>query len=86
MTQLTINSSEVEQFVLRKFGNKSLTALTTDNIMLLIDRKQYSDIPKKEDAVDKLYGMFNNTSLLSSDDFARNKIFEKEFNNIRICG
>jgi len=32
----------------------------------------------KDTAIDKLCGMFKNTSLLSSDDFAKNKEIEKK--------
>ena len=79
MTQMTINSNEIEQFVLRKFGNNNFTAISTGDIVLLINHtNKYLDSQKKNNAVDKLYGMFKDTSLLSSDDFARNKKFEKE--------
>ena len=41
-------------------------------------RKNAMENIEKETAIDKLYGMFKNTTLLSSEDFAKNKEFEKK--------
>ena len=81
MFQVTINTSEVEQFVVQTFGNKKITAITTGDVVLLVaDTQRYLAHEKKGHhtvALDKLCGMFKNTSLLSSDDFAKNKENEK---------
>ena len=79
MVQMTINTNEVEQFVTKIFGDKKITAITAGDVVILVaDVQRHSGEVKKETAVDELYGMFKNTSLLSSDEFAKNKKFEKE--------
>ena len=79
MNQMTISANEIQQFVMQTFGNKKITAIAAGNVVLLVaDVQTYSGEEKKDTALDKLYGMFKNTSLLSSDEFAKNKRFEKE--------
>jgi len=78
MIQKTLNTNEVHQFVMQTFGEKELTAFTTENIVLLLADNQKQQDNKKESAIYKLYGMFKNTRLLSSEDFANNKKIEKE--------
>jgi len=81
MVQVTINTDEIEKFVMRTFGNKKITAITTGEVVLLIaDTQHYYSNAKKEThsvALNNLCGMFKNTNLLSSDDFAKNKEKEK---------
>ena len=86
MTQITINTNEIQQFVMQTFGDKKITAVATENVVLLIaDTLRYSSKAIKNNhdvALNKLCGMFKNTSLLSSDDFARNKEYEKRLDEI----
>ena len=81
MTQITVNATEIPQFLLQTFGNKKVTAITAGEVVLLVaDIQHSSDEQRKNNhsiAIDKLCGMFKNTSLLSSDDFAKNKRIEK---------
>jgi len=81
MFQVTMNTNEVEQFVVQTFGNKKITAITAGDVVLLVaDTQRYLANEKREHnsiALDRLCGMFKNTSLLSSDDFAKNKKNEK---------
>jgi len=76
MSHITINTMEIQPLILRFFGNREITAITKGNRMLLtaIEQKQVT----QKSAIDKLCGMFKNTSLLSSDDFAKNKEYEKK--------
>jgi len=81
MTQMTVNVNEIPQFLLQTFGNKKVTAITAGDVVLLVAEIQHgSDSQRKNNhsiAIDKLCGMFKNTGLLSSDDFAKNKRIEK---------
>ena len=81
MFQVTINTNEVEQFVVQTFGNKKITAITAGDVVLLVaDTQRYLANEKRGHhsiALDRLCGMFKNTNLLSSDDFAKNKKKEK---------
>jgi hypothetical protein len=76
MAHLTINTNEIQQLAMQIFGNRRITATTANNTMLLTVAEQ-ENINQKT-AVDKLYGMFKNTPLQSSDDFAKNKEYEKK--------
>jgi len=79
MAQIALNANEVQDFVLKIFGDKKITATTTgDKIVLtkhcLVAQKKH----KQNMALNKLCGMFKGTNLLSSDDFAKNKKKEIE--------
>jgi len=82
MTQMTISANEIQQFVLRFFGGKRITAITAGNtVVLTSEEAQQLEEPKQNShslALNELCGMFKNTGLLSSDDFAKNKIIEKK--------
>jgi hypothetical protein len=85
MAQITINANEIQQLVFQIFGNEKITAITASDSMFLTTGTKYSTAEQIVDghrtALNKLCGMFKNTSLLSSDDFAKNKIIEKELEN-----
>ena len=76
MAHLTINTNEIQQLAMQIFGNRKITAITASNTVLLtaVERENVN----QNTAVDKLFGMFQNTSLQSSDDFAKNKKYEKK--------
>ena len=75
MAQMTISAGEIQQLVFQIFGNNKITATTAGNAMLLTPEVEYRvDDNYHRMALNKLCGMFKNTTLLSSDDFARNKI------------
>jgi hypothetical protein len=76
MANIKINTNEIQELVLQVFGNKKISAITTNNTVLLTAIEQES--VNQNTPVDKLCGMFKNTSLLSSDDFAKNKKYEKK--------
>jgi len=76
MTNVTLNSSEIQQLVFQMFGNSNVTAISTDNFLFLTPAKNENNNPKI--ALNKLCGIFKNTNLLSSVDFAKNKIKEIE--------
>ncbi|MDR2578867.1 MAG: hypothetical protein LBC70_08715 [Chitinispirillales bacterium] len=82
MTQTTISVNEIQPFISRIFGSKKITAITAGNtVVLTADAEHYPNKPKKDShtiALNKLCGMFKGTNLLSSDDFAKNKIHEKQ--------
>lgn len=76
MANIIINTNEIQGLVFQIFGNRKVSAVTTSNTVLITAIEQesvYQSTP-----VDKLCGMFKNTSLLSSDDFAKNKKYEKK--------
>ena len=78
MVQTTVNANDIQQYVLQTFGNKQLTAIKAGDVVLLIAGVQASSKDmSKEKAIGGLYGMFKNTSLLSSDEFSENKKIEK---------
>ena len=76
MSYTTINVNEIQPLVLQIFGNRRITAITTDNTMVLTATEKEN--VSQSMAIDKLCGMFKNTRLLSSDDFAKNKEVEKQ--------
>jgi hypothetical protein len=76
MSLITMNANEVQQLVFQIFGNGKITANTTGNTMV-ITAAEKENISSKT-TIDTLCGMFKNTNLLSSDDFARNKEHEKK--------
>ncbi|MCL2041152.1 MAG: hypothetical protein FWG84_03810 [Bacteroidales bacterium] len=76
MSYTTITVNEIQPLVLQIFGNRRITAITTDNTMVLTATEK--DNVNQNTAMDKLCGMFKNTRLLSSDDFAKNKGIEKK--------
>jgi len=76
MTYLTINTNEIQQLAMQIFGNRRISAITTDNTVLLTTTEHEN--VSRNTAVDKLFGMFQNTHLKSSDDFAKNKKNEKK--------
>ena len=79
MDQITTNANEIQQLVSKVFGSKKITAIITDNTVFLTTEAK--DEQKKNNhniAINKLFGMFKNTNLLSSDDFAKNKKYEKK--------
>jgi hypothetical protein len=79
MAQIALNANEVQDFVLKIFGDKKITATTVGGKIVLTER--HLDAPKKHNqniALNKLCGMFKGTNLLSSDDFAKNKMKEIE--------
>jgi CHASE1-domain containing sensor protein len=81
MKQSTIHTNERMQFLLQTFGDKKITAITEGNTAFLIaDVQSFSKQEKIEQsiALNRLHGMFKNTTLLSSEDFADNKRTEKE--------
>ena len=82
MIKTAVNVNDIQQLVLQVFGSRKITAITTGNtVVLTVDTEQRLSEPKKDThavALDKLYGMFKNTTLLSSDDFAKNKEYEKK--------
>ena len=88
MTQITVNATEIPQFLLQTFGNKKITAIAAGDVVVLVAEIQHgSDGQRKNNhniAVDGLCGMFKNTSLLSSDDFAKNKRIEKELEEKKV--
>jgi hypothetical protein len=85
MAQITINATEIQQLAFQIFGNKKFTAITAGDSMFLTPEVVYNTSIQKIDnhhvALNKLCGMFKNTRLLSSDDFAKNKRIEKELEN-----
>ena len=76
MAHLTINTNEIQQLAMQVFGNRKITAITANNTVLLTVAEQKN--VNQNAAVNKLFGMFQNTSLQSSDDFAKNKKYEKK--------
>ena len=84
MNQITTNANEIQQLVSKIFGNKKITAIITgDTVFLTTETKNEQ---KKDDhnvAIDKLFGMFKNTNLLSSEDFAKNKKYEKKLEELK---
>ena len=75
MAHQTINTNEIQQLAMQIFGNRKITAITGSNTVLLTVSEQNN--VNQNAAVDKLFGMFQNTNLQSSDDFAKNKKYEK---------
>ena len=85
MVQTTIYANDVQQYVLQAFGNRQITAIRTGDVVLLVAGVQHSSKEQNNVATaDGLYGMFKNTSLLSSDEFAKNKQFEKIIEDERL--
>jgi len=79
MEQITTNANEIQQLVSKIFGNNEITAVITGGTVLLTaETKDEQEKDNHNIALDNLFGMFKNTNLLSSDDFAKNKKYEKE--------
>ena len=79
MSQITVDTHEIPQFLLQTFGNRKVTAIRAGDVVVLVaDIHRSSEKNYQGIAIDQLCGMFKNTSLLTSDDFARNKKLEKE--------
>jgi len=82
MTPFTLNPNEIQQFIMRTFGQREITVVSSGDVAVLIaNKQQLSENTKKEiqtSALNKLCGMFENTTLLFSEDFAKNKKYEKE--------
>jgi hypothetical protein len=75
MAYLIIDTNEIQQLATQIFGNRKITAITGSNTVLLTVAEQKN--VNQNAALDKLFGMFQNTNLQSSDDFAKNKEYEK---------
>jgi hypothetical protein len=84
MAQITISANEIQQLAFQIFGDKKITAITADGAMFLTPETGYVRGDNQRIALNKLCGMFKNTNLLSSDDFAKNKRIEKEFEERKI--
>ena len=76
MAYITVNTNEIQQLALQIFGDRRITAMTTDHTMVLTAAEKEN--VSQSMAIDRLCGMFKNTRLLSSDDFAKNKEVEKQ--------
>jgi len=76
MSYTTVIVNEIQSLILQIFGNKRNTAITTDNTMVLTATEKEN--VNQSSALNRLCGMFKNTKLLSSDDFAKNKGFAKK--------
>ena len=77
MAQLTINTSEIQQLAMQIFGNRKVNAITGINTVLLTVEEQKN--VNYNTNIEKLFGLFQNTNLQSSDDFAKSKKYEKKF-------
>jgi len=91
MAQITMNVGEIQQLVFQLFGDNKITATTAGNTVLLTPEIEYAVNEQRVDnyhrmALNKLCGMFKNTNLMSSDDFAKNKIVEKESDAKKFSG
>jgi len=76
MANVIINANEIQQIVMQIFGNRKITVTTTDNTVFLTAAKR--ERVNQNTAINTLCGMFKNTNLLSSDDFAKKKEYEKK--------
>lgn len=72
----TIHANEIQQFVMQIFGNREITAIANGNSVILTAAEREN--VNQSIMLNKLCGMFKNTTLLSSDDFAREKEQEKK--------
>jgi len=79
MVEALIKANEVEQLIVPIFGNKEITAVVAgQTVILTIDAKiENKKTNKAESAINKLYGILENTGI-SSYKFAENKKYEKE--------
>ena len=82
MAYLTIDTNEIQQLAMQIFGNRKITVITGSNTVLLTVAEKEN--VNQNAAVDKLFGMFQNTNLQSSDDFAKNKKYEKRLEEEKI--
>jgi len=79
MAQIALNANEVQDFVLKIFGDKKITVKTVGDKIVLTEHCLVAQKKHKHNmALNKLCGMFKGTNLLSSDDFAKNKTKEIE--------
>ena len=82
MTRVAINTNDIQQLVQQIFGNREITAVTTENTVFLTTFEQEN--VHQDKVLNKLCGMFKNTNLITSADFAKNKESEKKLEEEKI--